>query len=281
MVRRRKTIKEISINFSEKKNKERAQHNRNLLKQFRNIKSKLDEDPSNARNKDLYNKINNEIKSLEIQEAEGAKIRSQAQWREDSETSSRNFCFLEKKRDGGGGAEKSMRSVQRLKDSPIATGTGDMLEQTGQLYVDLYKEEGVEENAQDTMLNKIKTKLTAEQAQLCKGEVTHEEITHAVTQAQNDKSPGTDDLTYEFYISFWMLLGKDLVQVFNYSRALLSNWRPISLLNTNYKILAKALSVRLSKVLGNIVSDDKTCGVPGRTILNNVFILRDLVVICK
>ena len=105
----------------------------------------------------------------------------------------------------------------------------------------------MEESAQETMLSKIKTKLTAEQAQLCEGEVTHEEITQAVTQSQNDKSPGTDGLTYEFYKSFWQLLGKDLVQVFNHSfknkelresqdyglltllfkkgeRALLSNW---------------------------------------------------------
>ena len=64
-------------------------------------------------------------------------------------------------------------------------------------------------------------------------------------------------------------------------RALLSNWRPISLLNTDYKILAKALSTRLGKVLAHIVADDQTCGVPGRIILNNVFILCDLVVICK
>ena len=39
-------------------------------------------------------KINNEIKSLETEEAEGAKIRSKAQWREDGETSSRYFCSL-------------------------------------------------------------------------------------------------------------------------------------------------------------------------------------------
>ena len=39
--------------------------------------------------------------------------------------------------------------------------------------------------------------------------------------------------------------------------------------------------MRLGKGLANIVSDDQTCGVPGRTILNKVFILRDLVVICK
>ena len=173
------------------------------------------------------------------------------------------------------------------------------------LQICVYTEEGVEESAQDTMLSKIKTKLTADQAQLCEGAVvTHDEITHAVKQAKNYKSPGTDGLTYEFYKAFWQLLGKDLVQVFNHSfenkhlpdsqnyglltllfkkgeRALLSNRRPISLLNTDYKILAKASSVRLGRVLANIVSDDQTCGVPGRTILNNVFILRDLVVICK
>ena len=80
----------------------------------------------------------------------------------------------------------------------------------------LHTEEGAE-SAQDTMLNKIKTKLTAEQARLCEGEVTHEEITQAVTQAQNDKSPGMDGLAYEFCNSFWQLLGKDLVQVFNHS----------------------------------------------------------------
>ena len=144
-----------------------------------------------------------------------------------------------------------MRSVQRLKDGPIVTGIGDMLEQTRQFYIDLYAEEGVGESAQDMMLNKMKTKLTAEQAQLCESEVTQEEITHGVTQAQNDKSPGTDGLTYKFYKSFWQLLGKDLVQVFNYGfenkelsdsqnyglltllfkkgeRALLSDWRPIA-----------------------------------------------------
>ena len=154
------------------------------------------------------------------------------------------------------------------------------------------------------MLNKIKTKRMDEQAQLCEGEVSYDEITQAVSQMQNDRSTGTDGLTYEFCKSSWHLLGKDLVQVFNHSfenkelpksqkyglltllfkkaeRALLSNWRPISLLNTDYKILAKALLARLSRVLANILSDDQTCGVPGRTILNNVFILRDLVVICK
>ena len=148
--------KEISLNFSERKNKENKKHKSYLCKQFRNIKSKIDRDPSNTRNKDLYNKINQEIKQLETLEAEGANIRSKAQWREDGETSSRYFCSLEKKRE----AEKSMRSVQRVIDGPIVTGTKDMLEQTRQFYVDLYTDEGIEDNAQETMLSRITPKLT-------------------------------------------------------------------------------------------------------------------------
>ena len=48
-----------------------------------------------------------------------------------------------------------MRSVQRVRDGPIVTGTKDMLEQTRQFYVDLYTDEGIEDEAQETMLSKI------------------------------------------------------------------------------------------------------------------------------
>ena len=114
-------IKEISLNFSKRKNRENKNYKHNLRKQFRNVKNKLDRDPSNVNSKYLYNKINQEIKQVEILEAEGAKIRSKAQWREEGETSSRYFCSLEKKR----GAEKSMRSVQRVKDiSHVVYGMG-------------------------------------------------------------------------------------------------------------------------------------------------------------
>ena len=159
--------------------------------------------------KDLYNNINNQMKEIEIREAEGAKIRSKAQWREQGETSSRYFCSLEKKR----GAEKSMRIVQLVKDGEIYTTTDDMVKQTHNFYTDLYTEEGVEEQAQETLLDKIKVKLTKEEAEICEGTVTYDEVTSALRQTQNDKSPGTDGITYEFYKAFWHLIGKDLIGV--------------------------------------------------------------------
>ncbi len=44
----------------------------------------------------------------------------------------------------------------------------------------------------------------------------------------------------------------------------MKNWRPISLLCTDYKILTKVLTNRLKFVLASVVSPSQTCGVPGR-----------------
>ena len=115
---------------------------------------------------------------------------------------------------------------------------------------------------------------------------------------QTNKSPGADGFPVEFYRCFWSSLGQDLVELLNYSYEhgqlsdsqkqgiirllykkddllLLKNWRPISLLNTDYKICTKVLANRLKKVLSVILSEDQTCGVPGRSIYENLFLLRD------
>ena len=115
---------------------------------------------------------------------------------------------------------------------------------------------------------------------------------------RTNKSPGADGFPVEFYRRFWSSLGPDLVEVLNYcyehgqlsdsqkqgiirllykkeDPLLLKNWRPISLLNTDYKICTKVLANRLKKVLSVILSEDQTCGVPGRSIYENLFLLRD------
>ena len=107
-----------------------------------------------------------------------------------------------------------------------------------------------------------------------------------------------DGFLAKFYSRFWGLLGRNLVETLNFSfsegflsasqdqgilRLLfkkddplsLKNWRPISLLNLDYKIATKALLNHIRKVLPNILSEDQTCGVPGRSIFENLFLLRD------
>ncbi|CAM2103893.1 unnamed protein product [Caretta caretta] len=106
--------------------------------------------------------------------------------------------------------------------------------------------------------------------------LTLAEFSEALRRMPTNKSPGMDGLTVEFYRAFWDILGPDLVTVWAESlqggvlplscrRAVLAllpkkgdlrdlrNWRPLSLLSTDYKIVAKAISLRL----GSVMADEK------------------------
>ena len=132
-----------------------------------------------------------------------------------------------------------------------------------------------------------------------KGLLSLPELSTALGNMAKNKSPGPDGLSVEFYSKFWNLLGPILLEVINAYYAdsdlcnsmktsntrlvfkkgdqkSLKNWRPISLLNVDYKICSKALSSRLSLVLEKIVSPDQTYSVPGRSISSNLIMLRDM-----
>ena len=57
---------------------------------------------------------------------------------------------------------------------------------------------------------------------------------------------------------------------------LLSNWRPISLLCADYKIITKAISNKLQNALPEIIHSNQTSAVPGRSIFQNLWLIRDI-----
>ena len=117
---------------------------------------------------------------------------------------------------------------------------------------------------------------------------------------KNNKSPGSDGFTTEFYKFFWPdikhfvhnsfaaafengILSIDqrrgiltLLPKADKDLRFLKNWRPLSLLNTDYKILTKLLATRLQKVLPNIISEDQTGYIKGRYIGENIRTILDL-----
>ena len=58
---------------------------------------------------------------------------------------------------------------------------------------------------------------------------------------------------------------------------LLKNWRPVSLLCTEYKIFARAMANRLGSVLHQVIHPDQSYTVPGRSIQDNIHLVRDLI----
>ncbi|CAM2120309.1 unnamed protein product [Caretta caretta] len=108
-----------------------------------------------------------------------------------------------------------------------------------------------------------------------------------------------DELTVEFYCMSWDILGPDLVTIWAESLesgvlpllcrqtmlALLlkegdlrnlRNWCPVSLLSTDYKVAAKAISLSLRSVLADVVHPEQTYTVPDHTIFDNLYLVRDL-----
>ena len=106
--------------------------------------------------------------------------------------------------------------------------------------------------------------------------ITLQELTVALEGMKNGRAPGIDGIPVEFFKAFWSILGEDLLAVSNDSmekgclplscrRAVLTllpkkgdlcevkNWRPVSLLCTDYKIISKALANRLRDVMDQVV----------------------------
>ncbi|GJX17035.1 putative RNA-directed DNA polymerase, eukaryota, reverse transcriptase zinc-binding domain protein [Tanacetum coccineum] len=116
--------------------------------------------------------------------------------------------------------------------------------------------------------------------------VTHEEIKEAVWDCGSSKAPGPDGFSFAFVKKYWDIIKKDLHDFINSFFAscdmpyganssfftlipkvnnptLITDFRPISLIGIHYKIIAKILANRLSKVIDKIVSKEQSAFIAG------------------
>lgn len=286
-------VKGLAIRFCSAKQSERRQCRSLLSTLAAHLKFKIDNGLVSLL--EVYERVLGKIADLDRSAAEGARVRSRVRWAEEGETSSHFFLRLERK----AGSDNWIPAMRRT-DGSIATGIDSICTSWVDFYSALFTAGEIDFSAQDDLLSNLSARLPSDARAQCEGLLSSHEVFEALKGMAHNKSPGSDGLPMEFYLAFWGTLGSDLVEVLNSSfvtgslpssqkGALISlifkkgdrlehkNWRPISLLNVDYKLCARALAGRLLGVLHHIIAPDQTCGVRGRFIGENVALLRDIV----
>ena len=114
------------------------------------------------------------------------------------------------------------------------------------------------------------------------------------------KSPCNDGLSVEFYLIFWDIIVDPLLELFkecldrkemsismkqgvitlipkpDKDHLLIENWRPITLLNIDYKMFSLVYAKRLKKGLEEIISETQTGFMANRHISSNIRLVLDL-----
>ena len=280
-------IKKLSIAFSRKEVKLKNKIKKSLYKRLRNAE--------NQGKIQIINEIKNELSSLQIAEAREHFLSKRIKWMNEGENFDTFLPLL----------KQNLKSKQNVCNITDKNGNNynkpkEILKQFQIFYKELYTKANTDSNLQTEFISNLQTSLSDENSDEADKPYSKKEFKEALFQLPSFKSPGSDGLPTEFYKTFWDTLSHDYLQVYKNSLinktlpnsqreaiikcipkkgdlSKVANWRPISLLNTDYKILSKAIANRILKLLPNLISEEQTCSVKGRKITQNLLINRDFI----
>ncbi len=242
-----------------------------------------------------YSELQNKLDELYRAKAKGAYVRSRRKWLEEGEQNSAYFFRLER-------FSAMNDSIDRLQtDDGVLDDPKEIAAFCSKFYNNLYTSRYSDNSAKfffDSInQNKI---ISFEDKEDCDGDISQSEILLAIKNLKNNKSPGSDGLTAELYKMFDENVSPFLLKVFeesfelealpstmtqgiitlipkpNKDKECLENWRPITLLNNDYKILASVLARRMKDVLNIIIDESQSGFMEKRHITNNIRLILDL-----
>ena len=279
-------IKSTSISFGKKKSLENKQNKSNLLEELNNLENELAENQNNYEIQEQIFKVKKNLELQLIKETEGSRIRARVKWVEEGERCNSYFLNLE-------GYNARNDTIFRLGDESgkILKDNDSILNQIKNYYKKLFK---APNHDQDTLDELFCTpdparKLSEEKADSMDQSVSEREVLLALSSMKNGSAPGLDGLPAEVFKVFWIDLKDLFISNIKYSfekntltdsqthgvikllykgnnsnKEDLNNWRPLSLLNADYKITAKIFARRLCTVLDEIIEPGQYGFIKGR-----------------
>lgn len=237
----------------------------------------------------------NRLDNIYRKKAEGAFIRSRTKWLEEGEQCSSYFFNLEK-------SKTKKQTIDSLKiNEKIVTDPKTIASFCSNYYSTLYSSNYDPGSAIPVLESVASCKtITNLDKEWCEKPIALAEVQNAIKYLKINKSPGNDGLSGEFYKTFAESIAPFLQNLFTESitkgclppslsqglitlipkpkkdTLCLENWRPICLLNTDYKILAFILASRIKKLLPDIINESQSGFMANRHISNNIRLVLDL-----
>ena len=282
--------KSFTISFAKSKAKAFALYEDQLLNHLKLTESLLNDSPDSIPLQNVLLNLRRQIDAFQKHKLEGLILRSRAKFLDARETPSRAIKMI---------SSLSIKSQEIPKlNHPTKGNSSDpqiMMETATLFYSNLFRQPPLTpevEEAQNRLLQAWpKSESLSPDDPDCGEDISSDEALVALKSLANHRTPGIDGLPSEFYLHFWDPLGPHITHMLNAVRDLglsqtqsravvslvykkgdptdISNYRPISVLCHDYKILAKVLVLRLHKVTNILISPDQT-GVKNRFIGENI-----------
>ena len=188
-------------------------------------------------------------------------------------------------------------TITSLHDSKGNAQDGEKAKQkiAVDFYEKLWGKRPTNKIAQRKLLRAIRRKLNNAQTQKLNEPISQREVSKAIKMCRRGAAPGIDGIPIEFYKSFSKELAPLMANVYNEmilqgrmpdsvatavvvlfykknDKKDLKNYRPISLLTAEYKILAKIMAERLKTCLPTLVHPNQQGFVQGGDIRGNILL---------
>lgn len=285
-------IRGITISYSSYRKRENDKIEKQLISDINELENSTDFDFSLLEEKQAT------LETLRKEKLRGHFIRSRAKWIDEGEKPTKYFCHLESRNF----LNKIIKKVF-VSEEKILYKQSEIMEEVKSFYEKLFKNsdsELVDIDIQSVVQPLDIPKLDNITADFLDRDISEREILNVLKGMKNNKSPGSDGFSAEFYKFFWNDLKIYITSAINHifvhgqlpvsqrlgiisclpkgdkPRQFLKNWRPITLLNVLYKLISGCISYRIKSTLDLLISNTQTGFIQGRYIGENTRFIYDL-----
>jgi len=231
--------------------------------------------------------LENSLHEIWVEKSKKLAFLAGVKWFDEGEKSNKYFLNIIKKR-------RSETYLDYLENGEKkATGQAELNDLITEFYTELYDARTDLDDNYDNFFPPDLPKLDNEDRVKLDENFTSAELEQTL-KACNESAPGPDGITYKYYEVFWDVLGKFLLEAWEFSISigqlplsqrqstitllpkegkdikLIGNWRPITLTNCDLKVITKTIANRTSKILDKIISPTQTAYIPGRVVHDNL-----------